>query len=137
MRPDLSVRAVHLGEMRSDVYVRGNVLSMDYPAEDDRNPTPLEVLLCSLAACAANTLNLVLCRKMNARLGSIEVDARAERRSEHPTILSDIELIYRLRGEDLSAEMVEHAIRMAEDKLCPVYAMLKPGTRIVSRWQLE
>lgn len=137
MRTDLSVRAVHLGDMRSDVYVRGNVLSMDYPAEGDNSPTPLEVLLSSLAACAANTLNLVLCRRMNARLDSIEVEAKAERRSEHPTILTDIELLYRLRGEDLTAETVERALRMAEDTLCPVYAMLKPGTRISSSWQLD
>lgn len=136
MRTDLSARAVHLGEMRCDVYVRGNVLSMDYPAADDRNPTPLEVLLSSLAACATTTLNLVL-RKMGAKLESIEVEAKAERRTEHPTILTAIELVYHLRGDDLAAETVEKAIRLAEDKLCPVYAMLKPGTRISTSWQMD
>lgn len=137
MRPDLSVRAVHLGDMRSDVYVRGNVLSMDYPAEDDRGPTPLEVLLSSLAACATSTLYTVLCRKMKASLDSIEVQARAERSSTHPTVLTDIELVYTLRGDGLTADTIERAIRMSEDTICPVYAMLKPGTRIVSSWQLD
>src|ERR1700758_2644520 len=64
MRADLSVRAVHRGSMRVDVHVRDHVLAMDYPAEPGKAPTPLEVLMASLAACAANTLNLVLCRKM-------------------------------------------------------------------------
>ena len=45
MRTDLTVRAVHLGDMRIDVHIRGTVLPMDYPAEADKAPTPLEVLL--------------------------------------------------------------------------------------------
>ena len=94
MRSDLCVRAVHQGDMRVDVRVREHVLSMDYPAESGKNPTPLEMLLASLAACATNTLNLVLCKKMGAKLHGLEVEARAERRAEHPTVLTDIELVY-------------------------------------------
>jgi uncharacterized OsmC-like protein len=136
MRTDLTVRAVHLGEMRVDVYVRNHVLSMDYPGESDRNPTPLEVLLASLAACAANTLHLVLCRKMGATVASLEVVATAQRREEHPTVLTEIDLLYRLQCEGLSAEVVERAIRAAEDVLCPVLAMLRPGTKITSSWRM-
>jgi uncharacterized OsmC-like protein len=100
MRTDLCVRAVHRGEMRVDVRVREHLLAMDYPAEAGRNPTPLETLLASLAACAANTLNLVLCRKLGAQVHGLEVEARAERCAEHPTILTDIERVYHLAGRD-------------------------------------
>ena len=141
MRTDLCVRAVHLGDMRIDVHVREHVLPMDYPAEQGRNPTPLEVLPASLAACAGNTLNLVLCRKMGAKVESLEVEARAQRREEHPTVLTAIELVYRLRGhlggEALETEMVDRALRIAEDQLCPVLAMLRPGTEISSSWQMD
>src|ERR1035438_3869058 len=106
MRSDLSVRAVHLGDMRIDVRVREHVLPMDYPAVQGKNPTPLEVLLASLAACAGNTLSLVLRRKMGAKVDSLEIEARAERREEHPTVLTAIELAYHLRGEALSADEV-------------------------------
>lgn len=134
MRNDLCVRAVHQGDMRVDVHVRDHVLPMDYPAEAGRNPTPLETLLASLAACAANTLNLVLCRKLGAQVHGLEVEARAERRSEHPTILTDIELVYHLAGEQLDPQLIDRAIRITEDQLCPVLAMLRPGTNISSRW---
>ena len=136
MRSDLSVRAVHLGDMRIDVRVREHVLPMDYPAVQGKNPTPLEVLLASLAACAGNTLSLVLCRKMGAKVDSLEVEARAERREEHPTVLTAIELAYHLRGEALSADEVERALRIAEDQLCPVLAMLRPEPRFTppGRW---
>jgi len=137
MRTDLSVRARHLGDMRVDVDVRGHRLPMDYPVAEGREATPLEVLLASLAACAANTLNLVLCRKMGANVTSLEVEARAQRREEHPTILTNIELVYHLRGDGLAPETINRAIRIAEDQLCPVLAMLRPGTEISSSWQIE
>lgn len=137
MRTDLSVRAVHLGGMRIDVHIREHILAMDYPAEEGRNPTPLEVLLASLAACAGNTLHLVLCRKMGARVESLEVEARAQRREEHPTALTAIALVYHLRGEALDGAQVDRALRIAEDQLCPVLAMLRPGTEISSTWQMD
>jgi len=117
--------------MRVEVQVREHVLNLDYPAVSGKEPTPLEMLLASLAACAANTLRLVLCRKMGVPVDSLEVEARAERRTEHPTVLTAIELVYHLRGEGLAAEMV------AEDQLCPVLAMLRPGTEISSSWLVE
>lgn len=137
MRSDLSVRAVHLGAMRVDVHIREHLLAMDYPAEAEVNPTPLEVLLASLAGCAANTLSLVLCRKMEKKVESLEVEARAERREEHPTVLTAIELVYHLRGEKLNPEIVDQALHIAEDRLCPVLAMLRPGTEIHSSWQMD
>jgi putative redox protein len=137
MRADLSVRAVHRGSMRVNVHVRDHVLAMDYPAEPGKAPTPLEMLMASLAACAANTLNLVLCRKMGASVGGLEVSVAAERRADHPTVLTRIEIGYHLRGEGLDARQIEQAVRMAEGQLCPVLAMLRPGTTITSAWDVE
>lgn len=134
MRTDLCVRAVHQGDMRVDVHLREHVLAMDYPAVVGKNPTPLEVVLASLAACAANTLNLVLCKKMGVQVDSLEVEAHAERRAEHPTVLTEIELVYHLGVEGLEREMVDRAVRIAEDQLCPVLNMLRPSTIIRSSW---
>lgn len=137
MRSDLSVRAVHHGDMRVDVHVREHVLAMDYPAEPGLAPTPLEMLLASLAACAANTLNLVLSRKLGITVNSLEVEARAERRAEHPTVLTEIELVYWLGCDGADPQEVDRALRIAEDQLCPVVNMLRPGTIIRSSWVSE
>jgi putative redox protein len=137
MRTDLTVRAVHLGGMRVDVQIRDHVVPIDYPAEAGRNPTPLEMLLASLAACAGNTLHLVLSRKMGVSLASLEVEARAERRQEHPTLLTKIDLVYHLRGDGLQPEIVDQALKIAEDQLCPVLAMLRPGAEINSSWRSD
>jgi uncharacterized OsmC-like protein len=52
-------------------------------------------------------------------------------------VLTAIELVYHLRGEALSADEVERALRIAEDQLCPVLSMLRPGTEIHSSWQID
>jgi uncharacterized OsmC-like protein len=137
MRADLSVRAVHLHDMRIDVQVRDQVLAVDYPAAPAKQPTSLEMLLASLASCAGNTLYLVLSRKMGASVASVEVEANAERRNTHPTVLTAIEMIYHLRVDALEAGVVDRAIRIAEDQLCPVLAMLRPGTEIRSSWRMD
>jgi uncharacterized OsmC-like protein len=137
MRTDLRVRAVHLGGMRVDVHVREHVLPMDYPAEAGKNPTPLESLMASLAGCAAATLNMVLSKKLDIRIDSLEVDVRAERRAEHPTVLTEMEIVYYVGGAEVNPEAVDQAVRIAEDQLCPVLAMLRPGTVIRSSWVSE
>ncbi len=123
--------------MRVDVHVREHILHSDYPASEGRDPTSLELLLASLASCAANTLHLVLNREMGMRPDSIEVEVRAERRAEHPTILNRIEMRYGVQGEGLRPELIDQAVRLTEDKLCPVFAMLRPGTEIHSTWTME
>jgi len=74
---------------------------------------------------------------MGAKVTSLQVEARAQRREEHPTVLTAVELVYHLRGEELAPEIVERAIRIAEDQLCPVLAMLSPGTEISTSWQID
>jgi uncharacterized OsmC-like protein len=136
MRADLVVQAVHVADMRVDVQIRDQTLSMDYPIKPGGGATPLEALLASLAACAGDSLYAVLAGKMRAEVQSLRVEARAERRKEHPTILAAIELVYHLRGKALDSAVVERAVAVAEG-LCPVLAMLRPGARIATSFRLD
>jgi uncharacterized OsmC-like protein len=136
MRADLAVQAVHVADMRVDVQIRDQTLAMDYPIKPGGGATPLEGLLGSLAACAGNSLYAVLAGRMRAEVEALSVEARAERRKEHPTALTAIELVYRLRGKSLDAAVVERAVAAAE-ALCPVLAMLRPGTQIATSFRLD
>jgi uncharacterized OsmC-like protein len=71
---------------------------------------------------------------MGIKVESLEVEARAERRVDHPTVLTEIELRYHVGGKALDGQMVNRAVRIAEDQLCPVLNMLQPGTTIRSSW---
>jgi putative redox protein len=136
MRNDLVVEAVHVADMRIDVRIRGETIAMDYPIKPGGGTTPLEGLLGSLAACAGNSLHAVLTRQMRAEVEALSVEARAERRKEHPTVLTAIELLYRLRGRSLDPALVARAVAAAE-VLCPVLAMLRPGVQIATSFRLD
>jgi uncharacterized OsmC-like protein len=136
MRADLVVEAVHVADMRVDVRIRDQTLAMDYPIKPGGGATPLEGLLGSLAACAGNSLYAVLTGRMRAQVESLSVEARAERCKEHPTALTAIELVYRLRGKSLDPAIVERAVAAAE-ALCPVMAMLRPGVPIATSYRLD
>ena len=79
---------------------------------------------------------MVLATKMRADVEALSVEARAERRKEHPTILTAIELVYHLRGKSLDLAVVERAVTVAEE-LCPVMAMLRPVMQIATSFRLD
>jgi putative redox protein len=94
-----------------------------------------KMLLASLAACAGGTLAMLL-RRAEAAPTRLEVEARGIRRDEHPTVLTDIDLEFVVCGPGRDPEVVARSLRMAEEQLCPVWAMLKPGTTIRSSFRI-
>jgi putative redox protein len=88
MTTELSVHAVHQGGMRVLAGTSSHKVLMDYPlqaGETGKGLTPLQMLLASLAACAANSVALLL-KRMNQPVVGLEVDAHGLRRQEHPTV---------------------------------------------------
>lgn len=137
MPSELTVRAVHQGGMRMVATAGVHALTMDYPlnGEQSAGMKPLEVLLSSLAACGGSTVALLLGRKREPVTG-VEVIARATRRDEHPTVLTDISLEFLIRGAGVQGAAVESVLAAADEHLCPVWAMLKPGTRISTTYPI-
>ena len=66
----------------------------------------------------------------------LEVNVRGLRRDEHPSVFTRIDVELVLHG-DLDPEVVEHCIALADEKLCPVWAMLRPATPIVTSYRIE
>ena len=108
-------------------------VTVDYPLpSDEEGPqglTSLKLLLASLATCSGNTLALLL-RKRDQRFSGVEVRARGLRRDEHPTVITEIDLDFTVRGENIDEALVERCLVVAEQQLCPVWAMLKDSTPI-------
>jgi putative redox protein len=112
---------------------------MDYPVQPDERCeglTPLQMLLASLAACSANSLMLVLRRRLNQPVTGLEVEVRALRTEQHPTVLTEIALEFQVHGNGVAPEAVEKAMKISEDQLCPVWNMLKAGTPITSSFRM-
>ncbi len=139
MPAEARVHAVHEGGMRISAGDGEHTITMDYPSPgadaELAGITPLKALLASLAGCSGNTMALLLARTRQP-VERIEVDVRAVRRDEHPTVYTEIALEFIVKGEGVDPAVVERAVTMAEAQLCPVWAMLKDGTPITSTYRV-
>ncbi|MGA2477545.1 MAG: OsmC family protein [Spirochaetia bacterium] len=137
MPSELTVRAVHKGGMRMVATAGSHSLTMDYPlnGEQAAGMKPLEVLLSSLAACGGSTVALLL-QRAKQPVSGVEVIAHAVRRDEHPTVLTEISLEFLISGAGVEPAAVERIIATADEKLCPVWAMLKAGTPVRTSYRI-
>jgi uncharacterized OsmC-like protein len=138
MTNELSIHAVHRDGMRVQAGNGKHEIVMDYPltpSQEVSGLTALETLLASLCACAANTVKVLLVRRMNQPVTGLEVNARAVRRPEHPTVLTEIGLEFVVRGA-VEPDAIGRAIKAAEEQICPVWNMLKGGTTITTSFRI-
>ena len=106
-------------------------VSIDYipPLGDDLGYTSLELLLLSLSSCLGSAM-LTFLRRMNKVVTNYEILAKGLRREEHPTGFKNIRLDITLTSPDVTEEDVKKVIGMAEEKYCPVWAMIKGNTTV-------
>jgi uncharacterized OsmC-like protein len=133
---ELFVKGSHLGGMRMTATNGTHAVTTDYPLNTGERATaltPLELLLGSLTACSGSVLALLLARGRQ-RVSGVEVEARGQRRSEHPTVLTSIDLRFIVAGH-VQPDTVQAAIVRSE-QTCPVWAMLKVSTPIVTSFEI-
>jgi len=106
-------------------------VSIDYiaPLGDNLGYTSLELLLLSLTSCIGSAV-LTFLRRMNKTIKNCEINARGLRREEHPTGFSNITVEIVIESPDLTNDDMIKVIKLAEDKYCPVYSMIKGNTDI-------
>lgn len=117
---------------------KGLTVSFDAPKEHGGEETalsPMENVLASLASCSSFHV-LTILKKKRLKVTGYCVEAIAERREEPPRIFTKIHLNYIVKGENLTPEAVESAIRLSEEKYCSVGGMLKNIVPITSSFEL-
>ena len=138
MPTELVIQADYQGGMKVTAGDGEHTVTMDYPLEPGQavaGLTPLKLLLASLTGCIGNTVPMLLAKR-GQPVRSLQVTAKGQRRDEHPTVFTRIDVELVLHG-DLDPEVVEHCIALADEKLCPVWAMLRPATPIVTSYRIE
>lgn len=131
MAVECIVRAVHRGGMHFTGVVGNHTVEMDYPLDPGsagEGPKPMEALLASLASCAGGSV-VALLRRGGHQFEALTVTARGQRRSEHPTIFTEIALEFAFRGT-VDRAAVDRVIAQAETRVCPVWTMLKSSTPV-------
>jgi putative redox protein len=136
MPTELSVHAVQQGPMAFAISDGKHDVCVDYPlpATDGglQGMTPLRLLLASLAGCSGSSVAALL-RRDGQPVERVEVEARGQRRDEHPTVITEIDLAFTVVG-DVDPERVQHALDLSEAHICPVWAMIKAGTPVSSSY---
>lgn len=112
---------------------------LDAPSNlgNDAGYGPLELQLAALASCAAMTVASSLRKKKDRRIGSVNVEASGTLRDTPPITFSDIALHFEFVSTDATPDEIQHAIDMAESKLCPVWALLKGNVQVKATFDIQ
>jgi putative redox protein len=88
----------------------------------------------SAASCSAYDVVLILNKKKEPLKG-LEVICSGKRADDPPRKFTHIHLKYVVKGQ-LSAESVEKAIELSEDKYCSVINTLKGSVKLTSEYEI-
>jgi putative redox protein len=107
-------------------------VAIDYhpPIGNDEGYTSLELLMISFSSCISTALLTLLRAGMHRKINSLDVNARGIERTEHPKCLSNIHLDMTFVSPDAEDLDIKKAIALAEEKFCPVWAMIKGNVEV-------
>jgi putative redox protein len=115
----------------------GRTVDIDFAKEGEPIDgfTPLELLLASLCGCSGQVVVGLLAR-MGQEVRDLTVRARGTKREVHPTVLTEVELLFEFRGGKVEGASVEKAFALSEDRFCPVWVMLKASVPITAKYEI-
>ncbi|OQB14763.1 MAG: hypothetical protein BWY15_00914 [Firmicutes bacterium ADurb.Bin193] len=92
--------------------------------------TPLELILISLSSCLGTVLLTLIRGKMQKEIISYKTNATGIIKEEHPKAFSQIDLELIIESKDVEESDIERALYAAEEKLCPVWAMIRGNVKV-------
>ncbi len=112
-------------------------VKVDYypPLGDGQGYTSLELLLISLATCVGTGV-LTLLRKMRKDIQTFGIKASGVRRETHPTSFETITLEIDLRSRDVTGDDLDKVLKLAEESICPVWAMIKGNVQVEKKYNI-
>ena len=113
----------------------GHAQTIDSKGERKSAPSPLEMLLVSVAACTAVDVVSIL-QKKRQRVTDYKVEIQGERREEHPRAFTKFHIHHIVYGHDVSKQSVEQAIELSDTKYCSVAATVRPTAEIATSYEI-
>ena len=109
---------------------------MEFDANVQMGCMPLEGLLLSLAGCMAIDVVSIL-QKMRCSLTSMSMKIHGRRSETPPQRLRSAVLELFLKGDSLTEEKVERAVKLSADKYCSVRHSLREDIDIQTVYHIE
>jgi len=112
----------------------GHHFLIDDPA-GNTGAKPIELVAIALAGCTAfDVINIL--RKKRQQVTGYEVKVEADQAPTPPQVFTQVRIHHILTGTDLSAQAVEEAIQLSEEKYCSVGAMVKQSAELHTTFEI-
>jgi putative redox protein len=113
----------------------GHAQTIDTKGERRSAPSPLEMLLVSVAACTAADVISIL-QKKRQDVTDYNVEITGERVEEHPRKFIKFHVHHIVHGRSVSEKAVIDAIELSDTKYCSVAATVRPTAEITTSYEL-
>ena len=113
----------------------GHAQTIDTKGERKAAPSPLELLLVSVAACTAADVISIL-QKKREDVTDYNVEIAGERVDEHPKKFIKFHIHHIVRGRSVSEKSVAAAIQLSDTKYCSVAATVRPTAEITTSYEI-
>ena len=113
----------------------GNSQVIDVKGERKSAPTPLEMLLVSVAACTAADVISIL-QKKRQDVTNYDVEVTGTRVEEHPRKFVKFHVHHIVHGRSVSEKAVADAIELSDTKYCSVAATVRPTAEITTSYEI-
>jgi putative redox protein len=110
-------------------------LTIDTKGERKSAPTPIELLLVSVAACTAVDVVSIL-EKKRQNVTDYKVEISGERRDEHPRSFTKMHIHHIVYGRGVSEKATADAIELSDTKYCSVAATVRPTVEITTSFEI-
>src|SRR5262245_29051390 len=103
----------------------GHAQTIDVKGDRKAAPSPLEMLLVSVAGCTAADVESIL-RKKRQDVTAYSVEITGRRREDHPRAFIAFHIHHIVHGRSVSEKAVADAIELSDTKYCSVAATVRP-----------
>jgi putative redox protein len=108
---------------------------MDSKGDRHSAPTPLEMLLVSVAACTAFDVQSIL-EKKRQDVTAYEVVITGGRAEDHPRKFTSFHINHIVHGRGVSEKALADAIELSDTKYCSVAATVRPTATITTSYEI-
>lgn len=108
---------------------------MDTKGDRHSAPTPMEMLLVSVAACTAVDVISIL-NKKRQDVTDYDVEISGVRADDHPRKFIAFHINHIVRGRNVSEKALADAIELSDTKYCSVAATVQPTATITTSYNI-
>lgn len=113
----------------------GHAQVIDTKGDRHSAPTPMEMLLISVAACtAADVISILLKKRQD--ITRYEVAISGERKEDHPRAFTSFSVHHIVHGRNVSEKAVADAVELSDSKYCSVAATVRPTAEIATSFEI-